>query len=1076
MSKKSSQKFVHLHVHSYYSLLESAVPVKGLVKRAVELGQPSIALTDSGACGGLYQFSDVCHENGVKPILGIEIHIVQDMLETDGTKPQSTAILLAKNKVGWQNICKISSEASIQGYHYAPRADLNLLSENSEGLIVIAGGSRDGLIGNDLLMNKSNIAEKKANWFKDIWGDDFYLEALYHPCPDEPAKELMEKNICKRVFELAEKTNIKCIVSNDVRYLKEKDSVVQDAMTCIKDHKVMKDDERARLPGTGFYLKSADEMEALFPDRPDLLANTVEISDKIEDGIIEKNLDLLPRFSPPDGLGSSEYLRKLVYDGLKKDDLFDKPGYKDRVDYELKVFETCGFVDYFLILDDFVSWAYRQGIGMGPGRGSAAGSLCLYALKVVKLDPIKYDLLFERFFSVDTTYRIHPSCFGLKYKGVDKIEVGTQVQYDLLKRCEDSCSEFDKDVFTLEGKKMNQMGCLDDFLRCFVAFEKSGGKQGDTNECNSSIAYYTGMTSVKPMDIFRPVEEMVAARLSPPDVDLDFDDKRRDEVYVYLKKKYGDRRAVQIATYTLLKARSIVKDVGKALDIGNDWEANQEIKENKMSATLRGEKADKVERPRNTLDRVDALAKFIPSASSFREAYDDSADLRKRVIEGGAYHDICMGIDGAVRHRGVHAAGIVLGNRDIQEVCPLTSITGVTVAQWDKEQVEELGLYKYDLLSVKNIAIISQTLDLVKANRGEDIDIDTIEPDDQRVFKMLNQGKTRGVFQFEGGSVTKLIKNINIDNFNDMVAVNAINRPGPLRAGVGDSYAECKHGHKEIEYLHESMKNILKETYGTIIYQEQVMKLSKVMAGFTTSESDGLRKAVGKKKPELMANMKNKFLEGCDAHGIGKSTAIEVWQMIDYFGGYGFNKSHSLAYSFVSYQTAWLKFHYPIEFFSALLTSAIGDEEKTQLYINEACGVGEKGLGVNILPINVNKSTNIYEIEGEAIRCPLTVVGGVGDRAVEEIIEKREQEGEFIDFKHFVNIIEASAVTVSVIRNLAQSRAGNAFAPLGIKAKDAEDVFTNMKKDLKSRKMRENRFVDTDLMKVSYGKINGASK
>jgi len=1073
--------FVHLHTHSTYSLLESSASIDQLVETAVAQGSNALALTDENNCSGLYEFHELCLKSKIKPILGMQINVVKDISSTEEDEVAKSIIILAKNKVGWKNLCVLSSEAYLTGFYRTPRIDYKILQKYSEGLILLTGGM-DGHLANRILYNKIDDAKFLLGFYKKIFGEDVYIEVSFHPSTNNLSNESLQKKVLETSIALADEYGIKCVCTNEIKYAKkEKRQVLaQDVLLCIKQHKTRKDDRR-ELPCQEYYMKKRDALEPFFPGRQDFFDNTLEVAAKIENSVIDKGIDLLPKFQTPDGSDPSIFLRGLVEDGLKKKGLDEKKEYRDRIDWELRVFETCGFVNYFLVLNEFVSWARSNGISMGPGRGSSVGSLALYCLNVTKLDPIKYGLLFERFFSVDTKYILHSSMFGFSF-AIPKIEVSKSIVMELY-ACSKKHPEFDNQRFMSEGKKMRSMKCWDDFVRIFSFFIENKMPSGNSNNCNSVIAYYSGMVTERPLGAFEPQEELAAARVSPPDVDLDFDITRRDEIFIHLRDVYGTSKFAQIGTANGFKGKASIKDVGKALDIGNDWEENQKIKKEKEQAKIKGEKIEEREKSRKTLDEVDYISGFAETGLSFKEAYDSSPDLRNKINEGDAYYEICSQFDGLIRQFSIHAAGAVICNRDLKEVLPLRIVEDKTgdkesyeddegneifknkrlvCTQWDKNQVESIGLFKYDLLGVKNISIIRKTMDLLKAD-GIEFDIDLIEPTDPKVLKMISDGKTAGIFQFETRSQTDLVKLIGVDEFNDMVAINAINRPGPKKAGVGDKYSARKRGEEEIEYPHPSMEPVLKNTYGLLIYQEQVMNLSRVMAGFTKSESDKLRKHIGKKDIEKLDALRGQFIEGCENNGIEKATAIDVWQTIYNFGEYGFNLSHSLAYSYIGYQEAYLKCYYPLQFFCSLMSFVIGDKEKFDAYRLEAAGderLGIKGLGVKLWPVHINKSRAQYYIDNKGLRLPLTIVEGVGESAVKAIMQAQP----FTDFEDFVQRVDTRAVTCAVVKNLARIKYG-AFACFGISEKEAVEKFELMKKDIGRRKMNKNRFVNDNVFR-----------
>lgn len=1049
----NDSNYIHLHTHSCYSLLEACSSPSQLVEKAIELGHNALALTDTNSCSGLYEFNDICLKRGIKPILGLEINVCGNMESEEEDGPDKRIVLLVKNKIGWKNLCILSSGSNTKGFVSKPRIDYNFLRDHREGLILLSGGI-EGHLANLIMYRRFDVADRLISFCKDAFKDDFYIEVFFHPSPSSPGAENIERQVREHSFELAKKHGVKCVCTNDVKYCnntrKEVDS--QDVLFCIKQHKIMKDDTRRRLPSNEYFMKSREELELLFPDSPELFDVTLEISDKIETKLIDKGLSLLPAYVPPNGMSPVEFLRSVVYDGLKKRNLFDHEEYKQRADYEIRVFEACGFINYFLVLYDFVNWARSNSIAMGPGRGSAAGSIALYCMDITKVDPIKYGLLFERFFSVDTKYVVDNSSFGVLVPAFNGI-LDTKSQHDLHRICS-LHSEFNSQRFIAEGRKMKQMGCLDDFMKLFVSFIDNQCSSGDLNECNSVIAFYAGITSCRPKADFKPREDLVAARISPPDVDLDFDYHRRDEVFGYLRQKYGENRTAQIGTSSYFMGKMVIKDVGKVLDIGDDWEESQRIKAEIREKRLRGEKAQ-MEKPRVTLDWVDGYADYADTGLSFAKAYEASSELREHIPNDSAYYHICCQIDGLVRHHGIHAAGIVISKCDVQEVVPLRQAKGVVCTQFDKDQVEEIGLYKYDLLALMNVSVVAQTVKLIQEESGEVLDIDALEPVDQAVFDMLNDGLTEGVFQFESRAATELIKMIKINEFKDLVACNAINRPGPLKAGVGDTYARRKHGQEKIDYPHPSMQPVLEETYGLIVYQEQIMNLSRVMASFTRSQADKLRKAIGKKKQEIMDEMRQKFIDGCANNNISKAIAVEVWQMIEFFGEYGFNKSHSLAYAYLAYQTAYLKRYYPLEYFCALLSSCSGDKDKIRKYQMEAAR-----LNVKLWPVNINKSKDQYFIERGGLRLPFTIVDGVGNAAVTAIIASQP----YATFEDFVKNID-SRVNIAVIRNLAAKTdlTEGAFKVFGLGQEEAIRKFELLKNDLKKRKISSDRFISEDL-------------
>ncbi len=1052
-----NSNYIHLHNHSCFSLLEASCNVKQIVEKAVSLGHKAVALTDTNSCAGIYEFNAECVKNGIKPILGVEIDITNDMKGDNKIDVNKRIILLAKNKEGWKNICLLVSKSYTDVDGNNPVIDYRLLEQHKDGLILLSGGF-DSHLSNLIMYKKLKVAEQLVKFYKKLFGDDFYIELNRHPSKDGSLNDKIEESIIEQSIILSKKIGIKCVCANDNKYCnksgKEMDAL--ESMLCLKQHKIMKDDVRKKMSSLEYYMKDRSELEEIFPNMPEIFDVTMEIYDKIEENILQFGIDLLPKITPPDNMSSVDYLKKIIFEGLKKKNLHKNQDYIDRINYEIKVFEACGFVNYFLVLHDFVNWARKESIAIGPGRGSAAGSLSLYCMGVTKIDSLKYKLLFERFFAVDTKYSINGDSFGIdcsKNKIIEGLGSNFKIQHKLHVICSKH-PDYDKSIFISEGKKMKQLNCLDGFLSLFINFYKYKPNQGKINICNSYLAYYANITCKKPDTEFMPKEELVAARVSPPDVDLDFDYHRRDEVFQYLREKYGQNHVSQIGTSTYFMGKSVIKDVGKVLDIGNDWEKQKLIKEETREKRLRGEKVV-VEKSRETLNLVDDLASLAEAGLPFGEAYEASPQLQECLPVESDYYNICSQLDGQVRHHGIHAAGVVICNKPIAEVIPLRMAKGVACTQFDKDQVEDVGLYKYDLLALMNVSIISDTVKMIKKTRGEIVDIDEIEPDDPAVFQMLNRGHTSGIFQFESKAATDLISLIQIDEFKDMVACNAINRPGPLKAGVGDSYERRKHGKEVIDYPHPSMKKVLEDTYGLIVYQEQIMNLSKEMASFTKSEADKLRKAIGKKKKDMMEQMKAKFIDGCEMNKISKAIAVEVWQMIEYFGEYGFNLSHSLAYSVLSYQTAYLKKYYPLEFFCSLLSSCSGDKDKTLIYQREA-----KNFNVKFWPVNINRSKENYFIEQGGLRLPFIVVDGVGEGAVKSIIENQP----YSNFEDFVKNTD-HRVNITAIRNLGITTAitEGAFKPFGLSGEEAEKKYMLIKNDLKKRRIDSGKFTNSNL-------------
>ena len=915
----TKETFVHLHNHSYFSLLDGLASIDDLVETASDLGYKSLALTDHGSCAGLYQFQKACDKKGIKPILGMEAYItddhsIQEKL-TIGDKKVSPAmyhlVLLAKNTVGYKNLIFLSSFGNISGFYYKPRIDFEILKEHSEGLIVTSACA-SGEIARMLWDGEEEAAENIAMKYKDVFGDDYYLEIMTHAYDEEGAdQQAKEKKLAGQIYKMSKKLDIKAICTQDTHYARKEDWEAQDVLLAIQTLDSLKNPNRKMtFHSQDFYLKPYEQMADKYKKVPELLANTVEIADKIETGLIQPSEDLLPNFELPEGFADEEaYLKELVSNGMKEKGLINKPVYRERAQYEMSVITKCNYTKYFLILWDIINFARNEGIRVGIGRGSAVSSLCLYVLGIIKLDPVKYDLIFERFLNPD--------------------------------------------------------------------------------------------------------------RISPPDVDIDFDYDRREEVYNYIIQKYGSDYCSQIGTYNKLMARQAIKSTVKALDLGNDWDVFLDKKAKNPTA--------KIEMTKNSLDLADRIAKMVPfkAGTKIQNAMKSVEELRSAMHKFPKLMACVLKIEGTLKSAGVHPAGILVCKDPVIEHVPLRASKGVTCSQFDGPEVEYLGLLKFDLLALKTLTVVDKTVKMIKLRHGKDIDVDELDPVDPEVFKILNgedpKRDTRGIFQFEAQGISRLLAAIHVDRFEDMIVANALYRPGPLGAGVHDMYCNYKHGRREIEYLHPKMGEALKDTYGIMVFQENIMKVAQVLAGFTGAQADTLRKAMGKKIPELLAEQKNMFVDGCVANEIEKPIAEKIFAQIDYFSGYGFNKSHSAAYAFLAYQTAWLKYYYPIEFMCCLLSSVIDDDDKYRMYLDQV-----DRMGIICMPEDINKSGLDFKIQvGEhnngkqlqVLRKLLLGLKGVGGKAVKNIVDNQP----FANLEDFLMKIDARLVNSGVYAKLVKS-------------------------------------------------------
>ena len=910
--------FCHLHNHSHFSLLDGLSSPKLLAKTASEMGFSALALTDHGSCAGLLEFQKACEEYKIKPIMGCEFYTTAD--HRNQTKDSNTyhLILLAKNNIGIKNLMHLATYSERFGKYRKPRIDVEMLSSSSEGLICSTACSA-GELPIRLLSGDEQGAIQFVEQYKSIFKDDFYLEIMMHKYHEgSKEQEVRERKVSRLIYDMGKKHDVKVIATNDAHYARRDDAKYHDVLLAMQTHDHIKNPKRFTFDGDEFYLRPYEEMQQLYSSVPEVLKNTMEIYEKVEGGpLLYKSEDLLPDFKVPQGYkDEAAYLKDLVKDGMKSKGFIDKPEYRARIKFEMDNIIKCGYIKYFLVLWDIISFAKRQGERVGAGRGSAVGSLVLYVLDITKLDPIKYDLLFERF--------INPE------------------------------------------------------------------------------------------------------RISPPDVDVDFDYVRRDEIYQYIYDKYGQDHCSKIGTYNTFGAKAVIRYGSKALDLGKDWEAYTVSKAKNPSVRIDQFKA--------SLDVADRISKEIPLGpnGSIENTLKTSDNFRRYMKMYPDLLDVSRHIEGTVNSAGVHPAGIVICKNPIDEHIPLRESKGQICSQFNGPEVEELGLPKFDFLAIKTLTLIESTVKMIRERHGIDIDVDNLEPNDSKVFDFLN-GKirnmdNRGIFQFESGGIASLLRSIRVDTFEDMIVANALYRPGPLGAGVHDLYCEYKHGRKEIKFLHPKMGEVLKNTYGIMVYQEDLMKVSQELAGFTKGQSDTLRKVIGKKKIELIKkeHLDEKFIEGCKKNGISENVAKEIFKQIEFFGGYGFNRSHSCAYSFLAYQTAYLKVYYPIEFMCNLLSSELnsGDKnKKMDQYFSETTrmGICIKHTDLNLSKLNFTIEKGISDITGEPIeyiRSPLNILDGVGEKAANEIVSKQP----FSNLKDFLSRVDLSKVDVRVFQKLVEKK------------------------------------------------------
>ncbi|HOF03535.1 MAG TPA: DNA polymerase III subunit alpha, partial [Atribacterota bacterium] len=835
MSQK--QGFVHLHVHSEYSLLDGACRIKELIKKAKENNMSALALTDHGVMYGAIQFYKEAVANGIKPIIGCEVYLAPNsrMDKSYGKKETpSHLILLVKNKTGYRNLIQLVTKSFLEGFYYKPRIDKEILAEFSEGLIGLSACLK-GEIPRLILQNNFTEAQELALSYQEIFGkDNFYLELQNNTMPEQ-------LKVNQELIKLSRSLQIPLVATNDVHYLNKEDFEAHDILLCIQTATNLDDPDRMKFSTDEFYFNTPEEMKQHFADIPEALENTLRIAEDCNLEIDFRNAHL-PDFSLPGNISDNDYLKQLCYEGALNKFKVMENEIKERLDYELSVIKKMGFATYFLIVWDFVDYARKHDILVGPGRGSAAGSLVAYCLNITNINPLDYDLLFERFLNPE--------------------------------------------------------------------------------------------------------------RISMPDFDIDFSIEGRSEVIEYVSKKYGRDKVSQIITFGTMAARAVIRDVGRALGI--------------------------------PYGQVDKIAKLIPGdpKMTIEKALQIEPELKNRMENDATIRkmiEISSKLEGLSRHASTHAAGVVLSRESLTDFVPLQLTSeGEISTQYIAEDLESLGLLKMDFLGLRTLSVINNTVKIVKKIRGEAVNIDKIPLDDERVYELLAKGECCGIFQLESSGMVDLVKRLEPENIEDITALLALYRPGPLGSGMIDDFINRKKGKVEIKYLHPLLESILKDTYGVIVYQEQVMQIASRLAGYSLGEADILRKAMGKKIKEVMKKQQKQFIEGAIQNGIAKKTAEEIYDLIAYFAGYGFNKSHSVSYAFLSYQTAYLKAHYPVEYMAALLTSIMQNTDKVVKYIKE-CQI----MGLEILPPDINESLIDFTVVNKTtIRFGLAAVKNVGRAAV----------------------------------------------------------------------------------------------
>ena len=877
--------FVHLHVHTEYSLLDGAARIVKLMEKAQKLGMPAVAITDHGSMYGVIDFYKAAKQSGIKPILGCEVYVAprsRFQKEPGRDDFKYHLVLLAKNLQGYRNLMKIVTASYLEGFYYKPRVDRELLEKYNEGLIALSA-CMAGEIPEFLLAGEEERALQAALWYRDTFGPgNFYLELQDHGLADQ-------KELNLKLLKLGEKTGIPLVATNDVHYLERSDAAAHDVLLCIQTGKSVEDPNRLKFEGSEFYFKDAEEMKETFHTFPsEVLENTLRIAAEVELDFSFDRMHLPPYDIPPSYRDAGEYLRALCYEGLAQKYPQVTTELKERLDYELDVINKMGFAGYFLIVWDFVRFAHKNGILVGPGRGSAAGSLVAYALSITNIDPLRYGLLFERFLNPE--------------------------------------------------------------------------------------------------------------RVTMPDIDIDFCYERRDEVIRYVVEKYREDRVAQIITFGTMAARLAVRDVGRALNFSY------------------GE-----------TDRIAKMIPFEPGMNIDRalEMNKELAELYKNEERIRLLVDTSRALEGLPRHASTHAAGVVISGEPLVEHVPMQKTAdNIVVTQFPMNILEELGLLKMDFLGLRTLTIMGEALRQINMRRGENekLHLETIPLDDARTYELLSQGETAGVFQLESSGMRSVLRDLRPGKFEDIIAVVALYRPGPMEQIP--VFIESKHGQKPIKYLHPDLEQVLKETYGVIVYQEQIMEVAARMAGFTLGQADLLRRAIGKKKKEILDEQRLIFVQGVVKKGYPKKLGEDLYDLIVKFASYGFNKSHAAAYALIAYQTAYLKANYPLEFMAALLTGVMSSSEKVALYIADC-----RRQGIEILPPDVNESDVNFTVVGEKrIRFGLAAVKNVGRTAIETIIKTREKEGKFTGLQDFCNKVDPRTCNRKVVESLIKS---GAFDSLG---------------------------------------------
>ena len=880
-----TSKFTHLHVHSHYSLLDGLPKIDQLLDRVKELGMNSVAVTDHGNMYGAIEFYKKAKEKGIKPILGAELYIAFERMNQERPGVDDTIYhltVLVKNEEGYKNLVKLITKAHLEGFYYRPRIDEELLKQHSSGLIALSG-CLSGKVARLILAKRMQDATAAAQNYEKIFGkDNFYLELQHHPNIPE------QKRVNDELVQISKNTGIPLVATADSHYLRPEDADAQDILMLINTGAKADDKERLTLKADDFSLRSPVDMEKIFANTPEAISNTQKIAEMCNLTIPLGKI-MLPSFPLPQGKTANGYLRELCMQGLKERKQFENSKEAaERLNYELGVIEKTGFASYFLIVQDFVKWAKEHRIVVGPGRGSVGGSLVAYCLKITNIDPLKYNLLFERFLNPE--------------------------------------------------------------------------------------------------------------RVSMPDIDLDFTDLRRDEVIEYVSQKYGRDRVAQIITFGTMAARAVIRDVGRALQYEYSY----------------------CDRVAKMIPFGFTLADSLKKVSEFKELYETD-QIAKRLI------DLAKKLEGVARHASTHACGVVIAADPLDTLVPLQhpsqTETHIVITQYEMHSIEDLGLLKMDFLGLKNLSIIEDTLKRIYAIYGKNLDFENIPLDDPKIFKLFAQANTVGIFQVESEGMRRYLKELKPSEFEDIIAMIALYRPGPME--LIPDYIARKNKKKTVEYLHPKLEPILKNTQGICIYQEQLMKMAQELAGFSLGEADVLRKAVGKKIKSLLMEQQEKLVNGMVKNGISKNIANKIWEWVLPFARYGFNRSHSAAYALIAYQTAYLKVYYPVEFMSALLTSERNDAARVAFLIEET-----RKMGIEVLPPDINESFSYFSVvrQKSQIRFGLLGIKNVGEGVVETIIDERKQNGPYSSIQDFITRIHSKDLNKKSLESLTKAGVFDQFA------------------------------------------------